>query len=90
MDREEKVVAVITTNMHMDANSLQHLLHVNYGIIVPVDAIKNKLAALRAEEHTKRCALHVTSASGKTIALSDLDAVIQYAIKGGMPPAFVK
>lgn len=90
MSRETEIDLFIKANSHMSAISIQCLMQTKLGYIVPVGQIQNKLVALRAEEHTKRCALHVTSASGKSIALADLDAVIQYAIKGGMPPSFVK
>jgi nucleotidyltransferase/DNA polymerase involved in DNA repair len=90
MSRETDIDAIIKANAHMTAAALQSMIMLTLGHVVAVGQIQNKLAALRAEEHTKRCPLHVTSVSGKSIALADLDAVIQYAIKGGMPPSFVK
>lgn len=89
-NRDCIIQRAVELNRHLDAVRIQQGLMTDNNIIVPIGKIKNLLSKVREQEHTKRCAIHVTAPSGRTIAVADLDHLIEFAIRGGMPSNYVK
>lgn len=80
MSINNKALSIIKNNSHLSPSVLQNLLHTERHY-VPITQVAEILQAIKEHNSTHL----ITTRLGNVVRLEDLDAILQYALAGGMP-----